>query len=160
MVRINPYELHVFNPSPEFMTELYPNVGKNVDKWWWSARMFGSTQMTFGTVPNNVHRKRRAAFSQFFSKSSIRRLEPMLQGLVDTFCRHIEADLEVGKQVNLVHASSALTQDVITEYCFADSRSILEMEDFSPHYYDFLQDSCKLTPVYAGSSAVEETRVH
>ena len=76
----------------------------------------------------------------------------MLQELVNDLCRHLIEDLEVGKTVNLVHAFSALTQDIITEYCFADSRGVLQMEDFAPHYYYFLQDPCKLSPMYAECS--------
>lgn len=129
------------------MDQLYPTVGRKVDKWYWSARMFGSTDMSFGTATHGLHRKRRAAFSQFFSKASIRRLEPVLKDLVESLCDGIESGMKVGKPVNLVHAYSALTQDVITEYCFADCRNVLKMRDFAPHYYNFLQDPCKLTPV-------------
>ena len=59
----------------------------------------------------------------------------MLRELVDTLCQGVENGLNAGKRVNMMHAYSALTQDVITEYCFADCRHVLEMEDFSPHYY-------------------------
>ena len=108
--------------------------------------MFGSTEMTFGTIPHNLHRKRRAAFSQFFSKASIRRLEPLIQGLVDSLCQKVEDGLKDGT-VNLVHAYSALTQDIITEYCFSNCRGVLEMPDFSPTYYDYMQIHCSMAPV-------------
>lgn len=147
IVRINPQELHVLSTDPDFMNRLYPTVGKKVDKWYWSARMFGNTEMTFGTEHHNVHRKRRTAFSGFFSKASIRRLEPLLQDLVGSLCDGIAKGLQSDRPVNMVHAYSALTQDVITEYCFADCRNVLRMDNFAPHYYDFLQDPCKLTPV-------------
>ena len=142
IVRINPYELHVADPT--FADALYPNVAKNVERWAWSAGMFGSTEMTFGTVSHALHRRRRGAFSHFFSKTSVRRLEPFIQTLVDKLCQKLSQYTDTEKPVNMVHAYSALTQDVITEYCFSKCRNVLEMENFSPWYYDLVQKPCEL----------------
>lgn len=131
----------------DLINQLYPTVGREVDKYWWSAGMFGSMDMTFSTVSHSVHRKRRSAFGKFFSPAMIRKLEPTLQGLVNSLCSKVEAGVKLGKKVNLVHAFSALTQDVITEYCFAKCRGVLEMDDFAPHYYEWMQVHCTLTPV-------------
>ena len=137
IIRINPYELHV--ADPEFVDQLYPSVAKNVEKWAWSAGMFGSTDMTFGTVGHKTHRRRRAAFSTFFSKASVRRLEPVIQSLINVLCERLLERMDTGEPVNLVYAYSALTQDVIMEYCFSTPRNVLEMKDFSPRYYDLVQ---------------------
>ncbi|MCJ1394000.1 hypothetical protein MMC18_006877 [Xylographa bjoerkii] len=94
-----------------FILQLYPTVGKEVDKFWWSAGMFGNTEMTFGTIPHLLHRNRRSAFSKFFSPAYIRRLKPVLQGLVNLMYEKIDTGIKAGKKVNLVHAFSALTQD-------------------------------------------------
>ena len=104
--------------------------------------------MTFGTVSHSLHRSRRGAFSNFFSKSSVRRLQPVIQILVDKLCKQLEVNLAIGKAVNMVHAYSALTQDVITEYCFSDCRNVLEMQDFSPWYYDLVQKPAELSHMY------------
>lgn len=146
-MRINPYELHVTDTDMNSINRLYPSVGKEVDMFWWSAGMFGNVEMTFGTIPHSLHRMRRAAFGKFFSTAYIRRLEPTLQGLVSSMCEKIEVGVKAGKKVNLVHAFSALTQDIITEYCFAECGNVLEREDFAPHYYDWMQIHCTLTPV-------------
>lgn len=151
-MRINPYELHVRDNDLDFINRLYPSVGKEVDKFWWSARMFGNVEMTFGTISHGVHRMRRNAFGKFFSAAYIRRLEPTLQALVQDMCVKIEAGVRAGKTVNLVHAFSALTQDVITEYCFAEPRGVLDMDDFAPKYYENMQIQCSLTPVYVPPS--------
>lgn len=50
IVRINPYELSIHDTDVEFMNRLYATVGTEVDKFWWSAGMFGNTEMTFGTI--------------------------------------------------------------------------------------------------------------
>ena len=143
IVRINPYELHV--SDSDFIDQLYPTTAKNVEKWAWSAGMFGSTDMTFGTVAHTLHRRRRHAFSSFFSKTSIRRLQPVIQSRVNVLCKKLSEQMDTGKPVNMVHAYSALTQDIITEYCFSDCRNVLEMEDFSPWYYELVQKPSELS---------------
>ena len=146
IVRINPYELSVNDTDLDFMNRLYP-VGKEVDKFWWSAGMFGNTDMTFGTIPHHLHKLRRAAFAKFFSPTYIRRLEPLLKDLVNLMIEKITEGIEAGKEVNLVHAFSALTQDIITEYCFSSSRNVLQKEDFAPHWYDWMQIHCAFSPM-------------
>ena len=53
--------------------------------------------------------------------------------------------MDTGEPVNMVHAYSALTQDIITEYCFSDCRNVIEMEKFSPLYYDLVQKPSELS---------------
>ena len=150
IIRINPYELHVADSS--FIDQLYPTVAKNVEKWSWSAGMFGSTEMTFGTVGHGLHRRRRGAFKNFFSKASVRRLQPVIQTLVDRLGEKVSEKVDTGEPVNLVYAYSALTQDVITEYCFSDCRNVLEMKDFSPWYYDLVHKPSELSHTYLCSA--------
>ncbi len=147
IIRINPYELHINDTDTEFMGKLYPAGGKDVDKFWWSAGMFGNTDMTFGTIGHGLHKMRRAAFAKFLSPAYVRKLEPMLQELVNTLVTKIEQALQRGEVVNLVYAYSALTQDVITEYCFSFSRKCLEEEDFAPRYYHWMFAHSSFTPV-------------
>ena len=127
------------------MDQLYPTVAKNVEKWSWSAAMFGSNDMTFGTVGHKLHRRRRAAFSNFFSKTSVRRLQPVIQSRIDVLCRKLSEKIDTGEPVDMVHAYSALTQDVITDYCFSDCKNVLEMKDFSPWYYELVQKPSEAT---------------
>ena len=75
--------------------------------------MFGPNDMTFGTVGHMLHRRRRAAFSHFFSKASVRRLEPVVQSLVDVLCEKLSERIDTGSPVDMVHAYSALTQDLL-----------------------------------------------
>ena len=127
------------------MTDLYPQVTKNVEKWHWSAGMFGNIGMTFGTVDHNLHRLRRGAFQNFFSKQSIRDLQPVIQSVIDNLCGQLEQFRGTQKPVNLMHAYTALAYDVITEYCFADCGNQLSVPDFAPSYYDCIQKPTELT---------------
>ena len=142
IVCINPYELHVAEPT--FVDTLYLSGAKNVEKWSWFAGMFKSTEMTFGTIGHTLHRRRRGAFSHFLSKVSVRRLEPLIQTLVDKLCQKLSQYMDTKKPVDMVYAYSALTQDVITEYCFSNCRNVLDMENFSPWYYDLVQKPYEL----------------
>lgn len=62
--------------------------------------------------------KRRAAFSKFFSKAPIRRFEPVVQAPVDPLFEKFEEDPNIGKPLDLIHAYSGLTQDIITQNPF------------------------------------------
>lgn len=90
---------------------------------------------------------RRAAIAKFLTPTYIRKLEPVLQTIVGQMIDRISSDLKSGKTVNLVHAYSALTQDIITEYCFSSSRKVIEKDNFAPHWYDWMQVHCTFTPV-------------
>lgn len=122
-------------------------MGREVDKFWWSAGMFGNTEMTFGTIPHNLHRNRRNAFNKFFSPAYIRKLEPTLLEMITRMISKVDTGIKQGKQINLDNAFSALTQDVISEYCFAAPRNVIEMPDFAPHYFAWMEEHCSLTPV-------------
>lgn len=109
--------------------------------------MFAYPEQTFGTISHQHHKMRRAAFSKFFSPAYIRRLEPTLINIVNTMINQVTKGIEAGKVINLEHVYAAFTQDVITEYCFSSSRNVLEMEDFAPHWYKWIQIHCTFTPM-------------
>ncbi|KAL8708064.1 MAG: hypothetical protein Q9220_006996 [cf. Caloplaca sp. 1 TL-2023] len=144
IVRINPYELHVSDPS--FIKQLYPTAAKDVEKWSWSAIMFGSNQMTFGTVGHDLHKMRRHAFGNLFSKQSIRNLEPRIQTVVNTLSEQLAKRRGTGELINLGQIFSALTRDIISEYCFAKNLNCLLMPNFGPAY-ESLMEKTKLCPL-------------
>ncbi|MCJ1387752.1 hypothetical protein MMC18_000595 [Xylographa bjoerkii] len=135
IVRINPYELHI--NDPEFYDEVYvgPTKGKT-DKWFWSARMFGIKYASLTSLPHDLHRVRRAAFAQYFSKQNIRRLEPVIRSRIEKLCSRLQEVQRSGEPVNVRNAYSALTTDIITEYCFGNSFDLLGRTDFAPEHYD------------------------
>ena len=144
IVRINAHELRVSDPDIDFMDRLYRLEKKSIDS--------GGQQACLATM------KCRSALLvttfttcvgclKFFSSAYIRRLEPILENFVNNMIRNIAISIEARKRVNLVHAFSALTQDVITEYCFSSSRNVLEKENFAPHWYEWMQVHCKFTPM-------------
>ncbi|KAA6414183.1 MAG: P450 monooxygenase [Lasallia pustulata] len=131
VVRVNPFELHV--NDPEFYDQIYTGPSKKTDKWAWSAIAFGTPNGIFGTVPHELHRKRRGVLNNFFSKQAVSRLGPNIQALVDKLCDRFRKNYETKQPIDLHHIFSALTTDVITEYCFAASDDCLGKEDLDAH---------------------------
>lgn len=79
VIRINPYELHVSDPT--FYDTLYASSasGEKRDKWEWYTKQFGTPEAMFSTPSHDQHRARRAALSRFFSMASVRRLQPVIE---------------------------------------------------------------------------------
>ena len=90
---------------------------------------------------------RRSTIAKFFSTAYIRQLEPSMHHLVKKMISRIDEGLESGKAVNLFTVFTALAQDIVTEYCFADCRNVLDEEDFAPHWYAAIIAQLKLGPV-------------
>ena len=76
---------------------------------------------------------RRGVLSNFFSKQAVTRLGPNVQVLVDKLCDRFHENYETKQPINLHHIFSALTTDVITEYCFASSDDCLGKEDLDAY---------------------------
>ena len=90
----------------------------------------------FKTVGHDLHKQRRNQLSSFFSKSSIRTLEPLLVRKVDRLCARLEESSDTGRIVSLTHAFSALTLDIISRVCFGYSYDCLELEDFARSWHE------------------------
>lgn len=135
IVRITPFELHV--DDPKFYDELYVGPGIRItDKYQRSIQGFGRDPAAFSTIPHAVHRMRRAALNPFFSKKSVNELMPVIQAKIDQLCARLEGFKGTGASVNMVHAYSAFTVDVITEYMFARSLDHLKASDFDPSWHE------------------------
>ena len=110
IIRINPYELHISEPT--FYEQLYASSasGEKRDKWAWYTKQFDSAGASFSTVEHGHHRVRRAALNKFFGKASVRRLQPIIderiQCLVDRIRGFGQAKEEV---MNISLAFAAYT---------------------------------------------------
>ena len=135
IIRITPFELHI--DDPEFYDELYvgPSVRKT-DKYRKNIAGFGQANAAFDTIPFALHRVRRAALNAFFSKKSVAELSPFIQAKVDQLCERFKGFKSTGAPVNLVHAFSAFTVDVITDYAFSKTLNHLEEPDFDPGWHE------------------------
>lgn len=143
IVRINPYELHIHDP--DYYDVIFSGPSKRRDKWEWSAKMFGNSLGSVGTVPHNLHRMRRAPLNPYFSMQSINRLEPAIKSVIEIFCDRLREARRSGEPLDLFVAYSALTGDVITEYCFGKSYGLLAEPDLGREWPEVFRGVGELT---------------
>lgn len=98
--------------------------------------MFGTPDSIVATVDHDVHRRRRNAYANYFSKQSIQKYSAVIQAAVDQLCNRCEEMTQAGKKINLMHAYTAMAGDVVSEYCFPQSYGLLAQPDFAPDFYE------------------------
>jgi cytochrome P450 len=132
-VRINPHHVHIKDNL--YYDEIYTSISRprNKDIWysiaWDKTVPFNSS--TFQTLDEEKHRQRRAPFSQFFSKRSIRNVEPMIQANVEKLVERVHQEHVAGTVLNLSNASAALILDVISSYCFGIGEHALDQPEYA-----------------------------
>lgn len=136
IVRINPYEIHI--DDPEFLDSVYPGPLVRTEKYHWARTMFSLKTGHFGTASHELHRIRRAAVANFFSKAALQRLEPGVQYVIDKLVYRLEGLKDTGRPVNLYDVFACMTADVISQYSFAESYEFLDDQDFAPHWHQTL----------------------
>ncbi|EFQ97138.1 hypothetical protein MGYG_00181 [Nannizzia gypsea CBS 118893] len=134
IVRISPDELHVNDPG--FISELYAGPGKRRDKYPYYSTQFGLRDSVGGTPGHDLHRLRRSALNQFFSKAAIAKLEPMIQRKVEKLAHQFERHAETRGPIPLTVAFSCMTTDIVTEYAFANSYDFLDSPTFEPNFHE------------------------
>lgn len=91
-------------------------------------------------MPHDLHKRRRNQVAPFFSKSSIRRLEPLIINKVNKLCERLEAKSRLepvsNTIVNLTHAFMALTGDIISTACFGQPTGFLDLDDLGRDWYE------------------------
>ncbi|OGE46951.1 hypothetical protein PENARI_c084G04415, partial [Penicillium arizonense] len=136
IVRISPYELHI--DDPEYYETLYSRDTPR-NKSLHLTGMFGAPASAFGSVDYRCHRMRRQPMNPFFSQQRIRRLEPMLRGMVDKLCNGMRVWKDRHAPLHVYHAFNAFTTDVVVEYTMGESFHYLDDPDFSPQWSKTIQ---------------------
>lgn len=128
-MRISPYELHISDPS--YYEKLYCQDGRwNKYDWAYDA---------FGAPMSDLHRRRRAPLSPFFSKANVARRQELIQGLAGKLCERLDGSR--GSAVNISTAISAFTRDVATQFVLGKTNHNLDNEDFGADITNVLQSS-------------------
>lgn len=133
IVRISPDELHINDPS--FIDELYAGGGKKRDKYGYFSSQFGIPDSVFGTAEHGLHRLRRGALNQFFSKASVTKLEPIIHTAIEKLVSQLRSHAGSGKPVIMNMAFSCMTTDIVTEYAFSKSYNFLDSPTFEPNFH-------------------------
>ena len=122
-------------------------MSKRVVKPLRAAETFGPVPSTFGTVEHELHRTRRAALNQHFSRKSVRELCPWILSRIEMLCGRFEEAVRSGEIVNLKYGYAALALDVIYQYCFSRTLDSISMRDFNREYIDVLEEGFRMTPI-------------
>ena len=81
-MRINPWEIHI--SEVEFYDEVYAVSNRKRERWPWNIAPGGFIGSMGGTADHDLHRVRRSALAPFFSKSSTRKLQHIIDGRVQS----------------------------------------------------------------------------
>ncbi|KIX97984.1 uncharacterized protein Z520_06063 [Fonsecaea multimorphosa CBS 102226] len=145
IVRISPYELHVNDPA--FLPVLYSGGTKRRDKYAWATRVFGGSGAAIATVSHDLHRLRRGAMNRYFSKESIRRLEPILKRNFEKLSQKLGEFKGTTKPLNVDLPFGAFTCDIITEYCFGKSHNWLDKPGFNEKFIEMMASVHEMSAV-------------
>jgi cytochrome P450 len=128
IVRITPDELHIDDST--WAETLYSNPSGGIrDKYPPAAHMTGNTDGVFGTVNHVVHRRRRAAISPMFSMASVAQFDHELYDMVDILLERMDQQIRRDGCAELRRNYLAYSTDSISQFCFNESRGMLQDED-------------------------------
>lgn len=159
VVRVNPDEIHILDP--DFFDVIYAGSGRKRDKWDWITRSFGVDESLIGTLGHDEHRVRRSALSPYFSKQSVRALQPLIDRNTGILLRRLaalagEGDGEGSAPLRLDDAYAALTNDIVEDYAFGRSEHRLDAPGFDPSFRNAMMQGGKAAHVLKHFPAVTE----
>ncbi|KAF8849558.1 putative benzoate 4-monooxygenase cytochrome P450 [Acephala macrosclerotiorum] len=147
VIRMNLYELHVI--VPEFMDVIYTGYNHKRDKWSFYTEIFAIPGASMNTNAHDHHRIRRSALNPFFSKASIRNMQPLIDAKVDQLLERFDDFQKSGDVLTLNHATAAFTNDVVTEFSFGKCYNRLGDPKFDPSFHDNARGGADMVPFLA-----------
>lgn len=101
----------------------------------------------FGTVDHEIHRKRRAANSPFFSKQAIKGAEPLIQEQVKTLCDVLHISHVNGDVVELRVTLVAFSTDTVSSYVRGQSKGLQDDKLRAKEWSETILAVPRLTPI-------------
>jgi cytochrome P450 len=101
-------------------------------RYFWALTILRTTQAIVGTTHHDLHHLRKQALAPYFSKSSVSRLEPLIQQKVERLCARLQEFQGTGRPVNLSDAFTCFSADVIGSYVFGTEYGFLDSPEFNP----------------------------
>ncbi|KAL6866099.1 hypothetical protein ACO1O0_002199 [Amphichorda felina] len=146
IIRINPHEIHVSDSS--WVDTLYTGPAHGArDKYPPAAHLTGTPRGIFGTIPFELHRKRRAAISSIFSKAQAIQEEEAIYNRVDVLLKRIDDHIARDGFAELRMNFLAFTTDTITEYCLEESLRLMESEERAVKWQETISSLANTTPI-------------
>lgn len=131
IVRISPHELHI--NDPEYYEVLYSRDSPR-NKYAYFTTQFGISRSSIATVDHYHHRMLRSNMNPYFSMTRVRKQEPLIQGLVNKLVDRLSAYKNTGMPINLQHAFTCFTTDVVSDYTMGAGFHYLDEPDFIPEW--------------------------
>ena len=91
---MTPWEIHVKDVG--FLDDIYAPSFRNREKYAFQTRTLKVPMSVGGSIKHDLHRKRREALNPFFSKKSVKDLEPMITRKVAQLCQSLHD--KIGQQ--------------------------------------------------------------
>ena len=145
VIRCNPEEIHVKDSA--WFDVLYTGPGHVRNKWERANRANGSPGSVASTTQHDLHRTRRGALNPFFSKKAVTALEQDTRSKIDRLCEKIQDYAAQDKIIDLGTAFTAVTLDVITQYCYGACLDCVEEPDFAPHWKKLMSGLFEGVPI-------------
>ena len=101
----------------------------------------------FETASHDLHKIRRFAFANFFSKKSVNELQPVIVEKVDRLIQRLKIESQDCNVVNLNYAMAGLTLDVISQYALGESMHALNDPVYGKEWLSILRKGIQLRPV-------------
>ncbi|RAL66792.1 hypothetical protein DID88_007575 [Monilinia fructigena] len=127
IVRVTPWEIHIKDVT--FLDEIYAPASRNREKYSFQTRTLKVPLSIGGTIPNDLHRRRREALNPFFNKKSVSNFESVLKEKVDKLVEVIAAHETTQTPVNLLDVYFAFANDVVSFYSFGHDNNLLGNEE-------------------------------
>lgn len=127
IIRINPTEIHI--ADPDFYDIIYSQTRVNKqESFRYRLGIPGSTHFA---VEKELHQKRRAALTSYFSRRQVLNFTPYIQKRVDQLCHRLNNEYKgTIKAIKMDDVFAAFAGDNITYYSFARSYDFLNYPDF------------------------------
>jgi cytochrome P450 len=93
---------------------------------------------------HELHRKRRKPIEPYFSRMGVTKVEPLIHDCVAKLVERFAALSGTGQIVRLDHAMLAFSGDVIGALCVESPATLIDEEDFSPHWYTRVSIKCSV----------------
>lgn len=137
IVRTMPNVLHVNDPS--FIDQLYAqSPHQRRERAQTVLNLFHKHLSVLPTRDHNLHRRRRAVLSRFFSQQNVRRLVPVINDTLADLLRRMEGWAKTDDPICINAAYRAATKDVIQAYALGEGQKCLDMEDCNAAFFETL----------------------
>jgi cytochrome P450 len=145
IVRINPHEVHITDPT--FYDEIYASSNRKREKDPQFVATYALPGSMVATIGHEHHRFRRGILKDFFSRRAVLELSETVNERVQTLMKRLDQSRISQSTVCIDDAVTALTSDVITAYCCGKHWGFVEAPDFRNDVRKATADAIEFTHI-------------